>query len=306
MKFIHSLHQVHSNTAGLSIFSAQTYPAVFFSLYIRLLRRQHTVRVYTAAHDYATVQAALCNAFLGQQHFIWLGSLEQWPAATRKKLYLLLAHYAGPHNVLAFSEKGNDSLPISISLPETIDKTLFSELYKLFFERALSSSLVTSLFNAHDTLSFDAACTLMMYVSVLGRNVEYFLYSWFPCICVSEISLFKLSQAFFKKDNVQFARLWKEVRFLYAEEFWRAFWFEQLWQALVFCEQARAISPQEARRFVRTLPFSFTQHDWRRYTQDELAATHHGLYTLDRDEKSIGNSALGLDVLLFRFLNNDF
>src|SRR5205807_225901 len=112
-------------------------------------------------------------------------------------------------------------------------------------------------------------------------------------------------QYFFSKQKSNFFSLWGELRLQYPDEFWVVFWSEQLWQAIVFCEEASRNGAARAKSLVNRLPFSFMQKDWQSYKNDELISAHDFLYSIDY---SLKNSAgtFGIDLFVHKFIHKDF
>ena len=65
----------------------------------------------------------------------------------------------------------------------------------------------------------------------MGNHYETFIDTWLDAFIVPETSLFTLSQHFFARSPQKFLSVWKAIAPSYAEQFWIAFWSEQLWRA---------------------------------------------------------------------------
>ena len=99
----------------------------------------------------------------------------------------------------------------------------------------------------------------MHYAKVLGANTDYFISAWLEKIITPERSLFTLSTYFFAKKAQLFFAEWKNIFGQYSEQFWIAFWSEQLWRAHHYVDYSKAKQFALAKKIGYRLPFTFMQ-----------------------------------------------
>ena len=140
----------------------------------------------------------------------------------------------------------------------------------------------------------------MGYQSVIGRKSEAFFAQWLSKIITPNKSLFSLSQYLFARQSQAFLQQWKALKDDFPDEFWIAYWSEQLWQAALFVMRAKAQGYDAAKRGAFRLPFSFINKDWQKHNEQSLVAAHDALYKLDYNLKnSAGGHGLELWYAIF-------
>lgn len=268
-----------------------------------------------AAHERSMLEGALSISFLGQSsiYVIYAGAESNGKFDTQ--FLDFLTTYTGPHRLILFT-KPDQALPelpsaesvssFRITVPEAIDRATYAALYAFLRPGELCDpKFVQQLFGraelgASATISLERACVIIAYQAVVGKNHEQFFTNWFDKICEPKHSLFTLSQYLFAQDGPRFYALWLEVKDDYAQEFWVAYFSEQIWQALSFvaARQAGAQSQQGNR-----LPFSFGQRDWKRHTISNLSQSFDLLYRIDYSNKN-GALTEGFDLVFSKLLSH--
>lgn len=261
------------------------------------------------AEDFNMIQAQLETTFLGQRTFYWLKSAVDLDEKKRKQLIAYLAQYQGPNIVGVFVALESQTSPegVEIIVEPLIDQKTFTQLvtYLSVNSTLATRQLMDRVFKQNDMIPLDTACLLMSYGRVLGANSEYFISSWLEKILTPERSLFTLSTYFFAKKGQLFFKEWSRIRADYSEQFWIAFWSEQLWRAYHFVEYTRAKQPAMAKKIAHRLPFTFMQRDWQQFKVNELRNAHHYLYEIDSALKNSGDP-VGFDLFYSKFFLSDF
>ena len=92
-------------TISVGVLSAQDYQPLFCQAFLKHVETKLALQKTTIAVDetqWAAVESCLRTTFLGQKKLLWLGSTQDYDAATKKKLATFLATYEGPHAVWFF------------------------------------------------------------------------------------------------------------------------------------------------------------------------------------------------------------
>jgi hypothetical protein len=294
-------------------FCGQSYPLLFFSLIHNRLKEQNGnlfATIDMLEEDQASILAKLQTSFLGQSIVYFLKNFDELGEKEKQHWFSLLQHYQGPNCIMVYVSdvltKQQDPHAIII-LDPLIDQKNFLQLLH-FFDAAFAinkKELVTFLFAQSPALPLDTACLLMHYIRVLGNSAAYFIKHWFSKIVIPEKSLFTLSTYFFAKQQKSFFQLWKEAHIDYSDQFWIAYWSEQLWRAYHYIELSEGKQVAQAKKISSRLPFSFMQRDWKKYKLDELQAAHSYIYELDYALKN-GGSSYGLDLFYAKFFTKEF
>lgn len=289
----------------------EAYPLLFFSLLFKRLKTMPIISIDCVSEQWPTIQAQLETSFLGQRYIYWLGNISELDEKKKKQLIVYLGHYTGPNCVALF-------LPAELSIANKqceeimveplIDQTSFIKLLT-FFEKNGSvniQSIVTRVYKENKTIPLDTACLLMHYLELLSANTtDYFISDWLSKIVTPEKSLFTLSAYLFSKKAKLFLQEWSKIGPDYSEQFWVAFWSEQLWRAYHFVEYSRAHQPALAKRIAMRLPFTFMQRDWQNFSVNELRNAHQAIYEIDFALKN-GGSAIALDAFYSKFFLGQF
>ncbi len=255
------------------------------------------------------LEGALSISFLGQSSVYVIYAGAESNGKFDAQFLGFLTSYTGPHRLILFT-KPDQALPElpsteRITVPEAIDRATYSTLYAFLRPGELCDpKFVQQLFGraelgASATISLERACVIVAYQAVVGKNYEQFFTNWFDKVCEPKRSLFTLSQYLFAQDGPRFYALWLEVKDDYAQEFWVAYFSEQIWQALSFVAARQAgAQPQQGNR----LPFSFGQRDWKRHTIPNLSQAFDLLYRIDYSNKN-GALTEGFDLVFAQLLN---
>lgn len=263
--------------------------------------------------DLGDIYCQLQTTFLGQTFLYWFPDLSS--ISSRKKradLISYIAAYQGPHQLVGCVtiEEGvtlSNGLIIelqdSYSSDQVIKLTMLydqsTDSMKLNQKPEITAYFIGKLYRYRKQYSIEQLCMLLDYAGVLGKNSEVFFESWLDQLVISDISLYWVSQLFFEKNAADFFEIWATVRPLYSDQFWTAFFSEQLFKAYwVIVWQAR-IAP-EHKQITFGLPFSFLKQDWKLHRKDVLQQAHQKIYTVDLLLKS-GGSTNRLDLFLVQF-----
>ena len=141
---------------------------------------------------------------------------------------------------------------------------------------------------------------MMLYQSLVGRNMPLFFKQWYARLITPQKSLFTLSQYFFARQFQPFLKLWKSCEAEFPQEFWVVYWSEQLFHAALFVHRARTKGYSVAKEEAHKLPFSFINNDWQNYTEAQLTTAHQQIYQLDYDMKH--GAEYGLELFYHKFM----
>ncbi len=275
--------------------SSSGYPLLFFSRAIRHLKTNQTVQIQAVdcqSTNKQQVLAQLETSFLGTTTLYWLRDLSALSAREQSFWYDYCARYSGPNGVWFFVQdnKQKHSYPVIISVPEAIDKSLFSTL-GYFFDIRLSArnkQFITQLFKERSTLQLDTACLLLEYMQLVGADNKMFFNDILCSLVPSDESLFVLSTVFLAKKSTAFYSQWQQLGSQYSEQFWCSFFSDLLWRGAQYIRLARQNDMISARKIAYRLPFSFIKFDWRKLNQQELVAAHAFIYDADFRFKNSG------------------
>lgn len=292
--------------------SSDAYPLLFFAMLCNHIKQTATIGfsyIDVQQEDFNVIQAKLETSFLGQKTFYWLKSAIDIDEKKRKQLNAYLVQYQGPNVVGIFlaleSQTASDAAEIIVD--PLIDQKTFKQLVSYLGINATlaTKQLMERVFKQNESIPLDTACLLMHYGKVLGSNSEFFISSWLEKILTPERSLFTLSTYFFAKKGQFFFKEWARIHAEYSEQFWIAFWSEQLWRAYHFVEYSRANQPAMAKKIAHRLPFTFMQRDWQQFKVNELRNAHNYLYEIDSALKN-GGDPVGLDLFYSKFFLGQF
>ena len=263
--------------------------------------------------DISGIKSALSMSLLGQNMFYWLGDITVFAPKKRVELLQYLSAYTGPHSVVFFSTPEdlvniNHNLEIinleQIELAGTGIVKL-AELYAQTYNLKLAPVFLTKLTKLKTKLTLDQWCLLLHYMTAFGDRCELFFEQWLSKIVVLEQTLFDLSAQFFARKPEKFFEIWEKFGADYMEQFWTAYWSEQLFRAYYFVQLQQAGDLAGAKRIAYRLPFSFTQTDCRKFTTTELYQAHNFIRLADFELKS-GSSEILLDLFYLKFFNSEF
>lgn len=261
----------------------------------------------TETHSFHDIKAQLETSFLGNRMLYWVKNIHTLDAATRKAWLSYVQTYEGPHTLLYWSSDHKivaKEEVLVIELPDYCSLALYIALYRSFYPSlGCDTTFVTHLFEQSSTMTLDEACLVMGYQSVIGKKHDTFFAQWLSKLIIPEKSLFLLSQYLFARQSKLFLQHWKSLKADFPDEFWVAYWSEQMWQAALFIMRARKDGYDVARKAAYKLPFSFMNKDWQKYTQESLIQAHQFLWKLDHRLKNSAGTC-GLELWYSLFLHN--
>lgn len=307
LEFIEKINDkdVVSSLRYIGIKSNNYYP-IFISFMVNSVARNtnnQVIKYEVSDLSLDEIKTHLSMTMLGQRCIYWIQNLSEVEPRFLKEflLYVEQASYEHlliiPLDLIAPLKETNGGMLITI--PDHLNdehiialtESMLEEKDHLFMQRVIKY---------RKKIDPDTLFLLQAYARVLGRRVDLFFDTWYDRVIEPEHSLFSLSQLLFGKQRIAFYKSWQIIRPQYAEEFWIVFWLEQFWQAMIFMEQTKKIGPQEARKYVSRLPFSFMQKDYRFTQISTLQRTYEFLYTVDHDMKN-GAGSHGIDLALCHY-----
>jgi hypothetical protein len=311
MDFLLFLHKLKEspNLPGifLVLWYAPSYCPVFFS---RLLMGKSVIPLDLHGTKPDDFRGQLDMTFLGTNSTYWLKDVSILNKTSKNIWIDYLLAYRGPNSVMLFDTDKpmitDTDTSLVIPLPGDVNYDLYNQLYLFLYPHyAQDKVFVTNLFKYHTTIPLDTACMLMAYQIVLGKKTDTFFAQWLTTVFTPKKSLFTLSQYLFAQQPKDFFLYWTDCKADYPDEFWIAFWSEHILQACLFIARAEKHGIIEAKRKALSLPFSFINKDWRRYTRLFLVNAHQSLYTLDYTLKN-GRGYHGLELWYHKFLRGHF
>lgn len=295
--------------------TGKEYPAFFLSDFFTQIKEVIAPH-YTGLQvmDTPTLAMGECMAslettFLGMRSVYWLKNISDVPASSHKQWFSYVSNYQGPHCIIFFIDASDAAtMDDIITIPPAVDKQLFTQLF-IFFAGSSGAqrahSAIQALYTRHTTVPLDTACALIRYLLLMGNQYQLFLDTWLDAFIIPETSLFTLSQHFFARSPQKFLAVWKTIAPSYAEQFWIAFWSEQLWRAYHVVDCLQNSRFVEAKSLSYRLPFSLMQQDWKKLSLHELHHAHNFLYTIDGALKNGGNQG-ALDLFYSKFFLKQF
>jgi len=284
------------------------FPLLFFSIFFTRLKKNGEVPIEIvdcAQENMAALHAKLATSFLGSTTLYWFKNVSQLKPKISKQLVQFLKKYEGPNTVAFFVDETSGftkkDAQLFVPIPEKIDQKKFIKLSG-FLGNTVSEKIAQTLFKNFSTINLDAACVLLQYAVLTGKNAQSFVDGWLDTLIEPQHSLNALSSLFFEKKPKQFFVLWSKMSQAYSAQFWIAFWSEQLWRAYNFIEQSEKKQFVEARRISFRLPYKFVNGGWRSVQKGQLRSAHQFLYTIDCSLKN-GGSAQFLDLFCSTFFN---
>lgn len=289
------------------------YPLLFASFLIDRIKKIEGVRLEVidcASEDYASVMARLQTSFLGQRTAYWLGNVSALSEKKKKQLVEQLKKHTGSNSVFActVAVRATTKKPLAheIVVPQVLDRKQFQVLlHEALVPSARAQSIVKIIFARTKTVPLETAVLLVRYSTLVGRSMQEFVDQWLDKLVVPETSLFTLSQYFFAKDARNFFALWSRVGQTYPEQFWIAFWSEQLWRAYHVVQFNKVRQFAQAKKIAFRLPFSLIQRDWQKLKCKELSNAHSFVYEFDHRMKNSGSPQF-LELLYTEFFAGNF
>jgi len=270
-------------------------PVLFFSLFLKHLKSvcSDSVQIIDCQQqELASICGQLATSFLGSSTIFWCTNIGVCKPKKKKQLLQTIKNYSGPNVVLFFADETvsftKKDVDLFLQLPTKVDEKLFAKLAPILTGR-VSDKAVRSLFSKSSAIDLDAACLLLQYLQLLGRNGTSFVQEWLHKLIEPEHSLQSLSGSLFANDKKKFFSLWKSLGKEYPPQFWISFWSEQLWRAFYFVQYSKRRQFIEAKRISYRLPYSFVNGNWRRCSADQLSHAHQLLYDIDCSLKNGGH-----------------
>lgn len=296
----------HLLQPGVSCFLADQYPSSFFQLLFQAFKKQFSInfspiQIYSSA-DWQAAKALLEMSFLGQQVYYYLGSLEV-DLKVRREVYGYLANYQGPHAIVVCAKSADlptDWQPPKLNLDQVGNSlNLLSKILPRVIVWRVGQFLQQAQVSLKAQFTLEQAASLVRY-GELVKDFEEFDQAWLSKLVLTDHSLFELSKHFLFRDRLAFYKSWICVSEAYSEQFWVAFWSEQLFRAYWFVIYQKKGDFKLAKQVSFRLPFDFIKTGWRYIDPMILKESHDFLYQVDFQLKN-GGSDLWLELFLNRF-----
>ena len=270
-----------------------------------------SIKKINADGSFSDIISQLSTTFLGQKNFYWISNLESMAAGKKKTdIIQFLKNYSGPHRLFVFvcssdldSSFNSDSIYTCKNNYTNDSAKKITVLYENM-KLEMAEYFYNKIFTIKKEYSLSQLCLLKEYAMLFGNNIGQFIDEWIEKLVISDISLFYLSQLFFEKNATDFFIKWDKIRILYSDQFWTAFFSEQLFKSYFYVHHNGIIAIDQ-KQLTFGLPFSFLKQDWKMYKCDELQKAHQRIYEIDLSLKS-GGSKYQLDVFLMAFFNENF
>lgn len=310
--FFNNISSIIADGKPVICFTGETYQPIFLEKVKMLIEKQISEYIQKISLDQplTDIQIRLGTTFLGQQQWFWINSLDALSTAKKKTDFIqFIKNYKGPHRLIMFVAREDGDLPVPVDQAYVIANSYTYEQVKKFKKLYEDSKpeiiayFFSKLFAIKKEYSFDQLCLLKEYAGLLGaNNMGQFFDTWIEKLVISDVSLFYLSQLFFEKNSAEFFIQWHKVRSLYPDQFWTAFFSEQLFKGYFYIAHKGQV-PLDQKQLVFGLPFSFLKHDWKMFQSKELQLAHEKIYEIDLSLKRNG-SLYQLDVFCMSFFNN--
>lgn len=287
-----------------------TYPSFLFRCINRCIANCGYQRVSSYGEPFDTVQfKQQIQAFsFGEKYWYWLADAGELDKKSFDLLCQIMSQYTGPHTISFFIKKSDEVvLPkngLIIDLPHLVTKDEACTIMDYLFvdQTQKIDAMLSMLYKKSATYSLNMVCLALQYLIIAGKGREQFMREWFDRIVIPDASLFDLSSHFFAQKSKSFFDVWNRIADLYSDQFWTAFWSEQIWRATWYIYYMRKHDYSEARRVAFRLPFSFTKTDWNRYQIKTLKRVHAAMYQLELDLKQ-GADPGRLELFYSQFLS---
>lgn len=311
--FFNNVSSVKADGKPVICFTSEIYQPIFWEKIKHVIEKHigESMQKFSPEQSFSDIQIRLETTFLGQQQWFWIGNLDSMSIAKKKAEFLqFLKNYTGPHRIVLCMLSQDGPLPVPTHDTYTIAHSYTNDQIKKFSifyddqKPEIVAYFFSKIFSMKKEYSLDQLCLLKEYAGLLGNNMGQFFQDWMEKLIVSDVSLFYLSQLFFEKNGAEFFIQWHKIRTLYPDQFWTAFFSEQIFKAY-FYVQYKGQVPQDQKQLTFGVPFSFLKHDWKMYSHKELQAAHQKIYEIDLSLKRNG-SAYQLDTFCMSFFNGDF
>lgn len=305
---LQQLNQLPASNASVIILSSAQYHPVFFSFALTRWKQvlEHEIQTLDLdADETSSIISKLDMSFLGQTIIFWCGPLDSLDAKKRSFWMKHFAVYTGPHRIICCTRDPKilsaSKHAETIMFPEHVTSQDYDQLREWLYPKSRANkTFADHLFRVSDKLPLDQACSMMQYQRVVGSKSSDFFQQWLEKILTPDHSLFRLSEYFFGKNKQRFWAMWQDVSHEFPEQFWIAFWSEQLWRAAAFVFFQKQKNSADAKKISYRLPFSFINKDWRLHTYDQLKKAHAQLVDADFQLKH-GGTPMQLDRFYLDF-----
>lgn len=313
-QYIKNASQLLEQSEGsVVIFQGATYSHLFFMNMFDRIKTESNVDFKTIdiqSGDFG-FKSQLATSFLGMTCVYWLGDASALKAKQKDDLMQYLAVYTGPHKVILFVDSKTEVTQSKhLTIVTMKDKYFFDDAKSLWVTQDLreaqkSAAFLNKIYKIKNSFTLDELCLLKNYQDLITAESQEFYESWVTRLVVPDTSLFTLSQLFFEKKEEAFFKLWLQVKPLYADMFWIAFWSDQLYRSYFFIAFTQEENFAAVKQVSFGLSFSFMKQSYRQYKLDELQKFHEALYAVDSSLKNGGN-AYQIDQLYIEFFSGKF
>ncbi len=313
-QFIKNSSQIlEQSDSSVIVFQSASYSHTFFMQIFDRIKSQSAVDLKTidiSSGDFS-FKSQLSTSFLGMHCIYWLGDASQLKAKQKDDLINYLVTYSGPHKVMIFVDAKTQIVKSShLTVLSMKDKYFFEDAKSLWVasdlkEAQKSAAFLHQIYKIKNSFTLDELCLLKNYQDLISSDSKEFYESWVTRLVVPDTSLFTLSQLLFEKKEEAFFKLWLQIKDLYAEMFWIAFWSDQLYRSYFFIAFTQEENFAAVKQVSFGLSFSFMKQSYRQYQLQELQRFHDALFAVDTALKNGGNS-YQIDQLYVDFFDSKF
>jgi len=311
--FFNNISSIITDDKPVICFTGETHLPIFLEK-IKLFIEKHIdapIQKISPDQPLSDIQIKLATTFLGQQQWYWISNLELISVAKKRADFInFVKNYTGPHRLIIFVPREETQFPVPVDQAYNIKNSYTSDQIKkisILYEDSkpeIIAYFFSKLFTLKKEYSLEQLCLLKDYAGLLGNNTGQFFKDWLEKLVISDVSLFYLSQLFFEKNGAEFFIQWDKVRTLYPDQFWTAFFSEQLFKGYFYIHYKGQV-PADQKQLTFGLPFSFLKNDFKMYQGRELQLAHQRIYEIDLSLKRNG-SLYQLDTFCMSFFNSDF
>jgi len=294
-------------STSVVLLKSKQYSPLFFNRFIKFLQKKFGVEVKKIDVDqnFDDTLRQLQTTFLGQTCVYWFSDISNISSKKKRADWLsYIATYQGPHQIIGSILDDQDltlSHGIIIELQDSYTSDQIIKLSMLYDhdKPEITAYFIGKLYRYRKEYTIEQLCVLLEYAAVLGKNTDLFFEQWIDQLVVSDVSLYYVSQLFFEKNSSDFFDTWSKIRPVYSDQFWTAFFSEQLFKAYWYVTWQARVAP-EHKAITYGLPFSFLKQDWKLYQAITLQQAHQKIYEVDLLLKSGGNPSR-LDLFIIQF-----
>ena len=256
--------------------------------------------------DVSALALKLHTTFLGQTSTFWFGDLSLISSKKKRSDWVsFLQSYQGPHQIIGWISLEDQFTPaqgsVLVDVPELYSSEMVRKISFLYEQHKpeVAAYFFGRLYRVKKEYTLEQLCLLQSYAGLVGKSMDAFFELWLEQLVISDVSLFYLGQLFFEKRADEFFVQWHQVRPYYSDQFWTAFFSEQLFKAYFYVVAQGRIAPEQ-KQMTYGLPFSFLKHDWRLYQAAQLQQAHQQLYEVDVALKT-GGTVYRFDLFFAKF-----